>query len=547
MTSKRMLLWMALLGLIIAGWGRGGIRPLHASGVVGTGTPGSCTAAALTAALSGGGSVSFNCGPAPHTITLTAVQTITTNTVIDGAGQITLSGGGTMRLFSVQNGAVFTVRGLRLVNGRANDNGGAIYAERLSTLTIENCTFQGNVAANGGAVATNGWGANDAGVVVTISGSAFDGNTATAPGIPGGGNGGGALYLSGGSAATVSDSLFTGNQASNGGAIHLLHSNLLATGTTFTGNSAQNAAGGGGGGAIYMDGTKALSGQVRLVTSTFRENTTNQLGGAMFSFPEGSGATLIDQSTFDGNVSTNRGQGGAIYHQSALGTGPLTITRSLFVNNRATAGPLDAASQGGALWLLDAPVTIANSTFTSNTAIHSQSGSMAADDWRRGFGGAIRTSSQTTIVNSTIAGNAAGFVGGAMAGAATVTNSLIASNTGGNPWNIQQNCTVELSNGGGNIQFPQKVTGNWNDYECFGGQMAVNPQLGALSDNGGPTLTIPLLAGSPAIGGGLNAACPATDQRGFFRADGQCDMGAYEAGAVVFVPSQWVYLPVATR
>ena len=128
-----------------------------------------------------------------------------------------------------------------------------------------------------------------------------------------------------------------------------------------------------------------------------------------------------------------------------------------------------------------------------------------------------------------------------------MTNSLIASNTGGNPSNIQQNCTVELTNGGGNIQYPQKTTGNWNDYECFGGQTAVNPQLGALSVNGGPTLTIPLPAGSPAIGGGLNAACPATDQRGFFRTDGQCDVGAYEAGAVVFVPSQWVYLPLTTR
>jgi len=49
----------------------------------------------------------------------------------------------------------------------------------------------------------------------------------------------------------------------------------------------------------------------------------------------------------------------------------------------------------------------------------------------------------------------------------------------------------------------------------------VNPQVGALSDNAGPTLTIPLLAGSPA-----------TDQRGFFRIDEQCDAGAYEAVAV---------------
>jgi len=538
---------MGLIGLITWGWGLAGARPLQAAGVVGNGTPASCTAAALTAALGGGGTVTFDCGPAPHTITLTTVQTITTDTTIDGGNLITLSGGMATRLFSVQNGATFTVRGLQLVDGSTTGKGGAIYAERLSTITIEDCLFQDNVAANGGAIATNGWGANDDGVVLSISGSTFSHNTATAPALPGGGNGGGALYLSGGTAAMVSDTTFSGNTAGNGGAIHLLHSNLWATDVTFTSNSAQNTAGGGGGGAIYMDGTKALSGQVRLQACTFRQNSTNQLGGAIFSFPEGTGATAIDQSTFDGNVSTNRGQGGAIYHQSALGTGPLTITRSLFVANRAAAEPLDAASQGGALWLLDAPVTIVNSTFTGNQAVHAHSNDLAADDWRRGFGGAIRTSSQTTIVNSTIAGNMAGFVGGALAGPATATNSIIANNTSGNPWSIQQNCTVELSNGGGSIQYPQKTTGNWNDYECFGGQTAVNPQLGALSANGGPTLTIPLPAGSPAIGGGLNAACPATDQRGFFRTDGQCDVGAYEAGAVVFVPSQWVYLPLTTR
>ncbi len=528
---KRILLWAGLFSLALGCWAWAGLRPLQAAGVVGDGTPASCTTTALAIALSGGGTVTFNCGPNPHTIILSATQTISANTTLDGGDLITLSGGGNTRLFQVQNGAHFTVRGLHLINGYSADDGGAIYAERLSTLIIEHSHFSNNIGYNGGAIATNGWGAHDDGVAVSISGSTFSNNIATAPALPGGGNGGGALYLSGGSTATVSDSLFNGNVAGNGGAIHLLHSNLLATAVTFAENVANNSAGGGGGGAIYMDGTKELSGEVRLVACMFQQNSTNQLGGAIFSFPEGSGATHVDQSLFEGNVSTNRGQGGAIYHQSALGIGALEITRSLFVNNRAAAGPLDAASQGGALWLLDAPVTIGNSTFTANDATHSQSASMAPDNWRRGFGGAIRTSSETTIVNSTLVGNTAGFVGGAVAGSATAVNSIFANNTGGNPWSIQQNCTVELMNGGGNIQYPQKTTGNWNDYECLGGQTAVNPLLGSLNDNGGPTWTIPLLAGSPAIDSGQNGECPATDQRGFARADGQCDVGAYEVGA----------------
>ena len=97
------------------------------------------------------------------------------------------------------------------------------------------------------------------------------------------------LYLSGGSALTVTDSTFTGNQSQNGGAIHLLHSNLFATNVTFTNNTANNTAGGGGGGAIYMDGTKSMAGEVRIIGSQFNGNSTNQLGGAMFTYPEGTG------------------------------------------------------------------------------------------------------------------------------------------------------------------------------------------------------------------------------------------------------------------
>jgi hypothetical protein len=79
------------------------------------------------------------------------------------------------------------------------------------------------------------------------------------------------------------------------------------------------------------------------------------------------------------------------------------------------------------------------------------------------------------------------------------------------------------------------------------GKTVINPLLGVLSDNGGPTWTSPLLPGSPALDGGVDADCPPTDQRGFFRVDGRCDAGAYEAGAVLFVPTQWVYLPLAMR
>ncbi len=128
-----------------------------------------------------------------------------------------------------------------------------------------------------------------------------------------------------------------------------------------------------------------------------------------------------------------------------------------------------------------------------------------------------------------------------------LTNSIIAHNTGSNPWSIQQNCTVSLTDGGGNLQYPQRTTNLWNDYECLAGQTAVDPLLGLLSDNGGPTLSIPLLPGSPAINGGVNAPCPTTDQRGYLRVDGQCDAGAYEVDAMIFTPTHRAYLPLAMR
>jgi predicted outer membrane repeat protein len=495
--------------------------PIQAAGVVGTGSPASCTEAALNTALTGGGTITFNCGGA-HTITFTSTKTITADTTLDGGGVITLSGGDSTRLFSIQ-GADVTLRHITLSNGRSPNDGGAIYAERLSSLTLENSTFTNNTGLNGGAIATNGWGAHDDGVVLTITNSTFSHNTATATAIPGGGNGGGAIYLSGGSAATITNSTFSHNQSQNGGAIHLLHSNLHTVAVTFTQNSATNTAGGGGGGAIYMDGTKDLSGLLLIEQSTFTENQTNQLGGAIFSFITANGRTEINDSTFTNNLSTNRGQGGAIYHQSNLGTAPLDIANSTFNGNIARATPADSAGQGGALWLINSPVTIINSTFANNRAEHAQA--LPADDWRRGFGGAIRTGDNLTLINSTLAHNSAGFVGGALAGAATVRNSIIAHNTADNPWDIQQNCTNSVTNGGHNLQYPQRTTHLGNDYECFVGQTAVNPQLGALGNYGGFTPTIPLMAGSPAINAAAN--CPSTDQRGFAR-NGACDIGAFE-------------------
>ena len=73
----------------------------------------------------------------------------------------------------------------------------------------------------------------------------------------------------------------------------------------------------------------------------------------------------------------------------------------------------------------------------------------------------------------------------------------------------------------------------FTDGTCFqiaSDQVVANALLGPLADNGGPTLTHALLAGSPAIDAAGAGACPVTDQRGVAR-DAACDVGAFE-----FVP-----------
>src|SRR5207244_637540 len=111
--------------------------------VVGTGTSARCAEAALDACLPGGssfnGTVTFNCGGAA-TITVTSQKTISADTTIDGGSLITISGGNTVGVFSVNAGVTFTVQNLTIVNGNsASYQGGGI--DNHGTLTVTNSTF----------------------------------------------------------------------------------------------------------------------------------------------------------------------------------------------------------------------------------------------------------------------------------------------------------------------------------------------------------------------------------------------------------------------
>ena len=234
--------------------------------------------------------------------------------------------------------------------------------------------------------------------------------------------------------------------------------------------------------------------------------------------------------------------------------GMLNLTDSIISGNRAVGGNGGGIRNTGTL-------TITNSTVRGNTGDNAGGGistnGMLNLTLSRisgnsgGDGSGIRNFGTVNLANSTISGNAAVSDGGGINNDATfnMTNSTITGNTANNRAGgvlNGDNGTVNLVNGiiAGNTaatrpdcfglftSLGHNLIGNTSACAftpATGDLVNVDPLLGPLRDNGGPTLTHALLPGSPAIDSGDDAACPATDQRGVARPQGaHCDIGAFE-------------------
>ena len=138
-------------------------------------------------------------------------------------------------------------------------------------------------------------------------------------------------------------------------------------------------------------------------------------------------------------------------------------------------------------------------------------------------------SGAVTLRNVTLAFNSVAENGGGIwsngAGEVSVTTSILAGNTSnGSPRNCETAGTATITSGGGNLS---------DDATCTTFSAATDKPItpagleAELADNGGPTFTHAVQAGSAAIDAGVQAGCPATDQRGYGRS-GPCDMGAFE-------------------
>ena len=283
-----------------------------------------------------------------------------------------------------------------------------------------------------------------------------------------------------------------------------------------------------------IDGGKSAT--VVTISSTSAQVSLSQLtirnghgkahgGGGIYNL----GTLTITNSTLSGNTSDDSavaigGLGGGIYN-----AGKLTIIASAVSGNSVSRFRLGASPYGGGIYNVGT-LTVTNSTLSGNQAV---------DYWPAGvpYGGGIANDSGWAIIsNSTITKNSAlihtpfgtaGTYGGGIynkgSAIAKFQNSILANNNSGG------NCTGSLNSLGHNMS---------SDSSCHlngpGDQHSINPMLGALQNNGGPTNTMALLAGSPAINAGNPSGCTdgsghllTTDQRGWSRST-PCDIGAYE-------------------
>ena len=455
--------------------------------------------------------------------------TISESLTIQGAGSgaVILDGNGPItgdRVFQIlPSAATVSLNGLRIRNGQAPAagpnplDGGAIYRDGssaalpLPSLQLSDVVIESSSAANGGGLfALSGQ--------LTLSGTRITQNSAA--------NQGGGLYAAA-STLTVQDSQVSGNSAATGGGFYLTDiADGQITRVDFFSNSASSS-----GGGLSNTASPANPDSLLIVQdSSFYNNTAALNGGAL---ADTSSLTLL-RSLLDHNAAGAFG-GGLMLDQAGLESTVL-IKRSTLSANSATSGGgiyhTDACCEASIL-------ALQNSTLSANTASHDGGGLFA--------GG----SAHISLLNITLSANqilrplpntypfhGAGFYNASPDTAVSAENTIIAGNTFSNGQDLPTplDCSGALFSLGYNLI--QDVTNCAISGSTLGNITALDPLLGALQNNGGPTPTHALLSGSPAIDAALAVDCFDIDQRGIVRpynATGtvspMCDLGAYEVSA----------------
>lgn len=479
-------------------------------------------------------------------------STVSNNTAYDGGG------------LTIIRGSSLAIDNSTIENNNAGNNGAGIYVDEMSgSISISDSTISANTATDEGGgilindlnvggdralidnttisnnVATDNDGggiAMDTAALEIINNSLIDGNTA--------GSDGGGIYFGGdedGSTLFINNSTISNNSAANdGGGIHheTEEGELMILNSMVSNNYAGDE---GGGLSVYYEENDAA---INIISSTFDNNTaTNDGGGILIAGDSFYSTILIEDTVVSNNYSGDDGGGLSTYADYGFYQALFTIRDSSFINN-------EAADNGGGIYIFDedgeAEFIIENTTLSGNTAggnggglwFYSDDGgftirnSTISNNSATGYGGGIfdEYAEFSRINNSTIVNNSATDAGGIYADyEVTINSSIIANNTATN--------SGQDIGGDADFYFQFSLLGDDTDigsvdlYDNGFNVFGEDPVIGALADNGGPTETHALLAGSPAINRGINFAASVDDQRltGFLRTQGpRTDIGAFE-------------------
>jgi hypothetical protein len=313
----------------------------HPDHVIGSGTPGSCTSAAVIAAVAAGGVITFSCGPSPVTITMTAAATVPASTrlvVLDGGGKVTLSGGGKTQVLSMNAG----------------------WQQQWPQLVVQNLGVTGAYSATpqvSGSSVYGGGAIFAEGGQLKVVNSVFSGDSCYASGPDLGGGAIRAVGMYPASPVYLTGDTFSDDSCSNGGALSGLYANFdvvncLLSGDKAIGWGANPAAagtpGGGSGGAIYTDGNGY---DLTIAGTVIRDSTAREGGGAIFFVVNAGGGTLrIESSTLQGNPSGEFQNAPGIFDSvNGQDTQPVVTSSSVSLPEREDRLDLrgDAHRQGG--------------------------------------------------------------------------------------------------------------------------------------------------------------------------------------------------------
>lgn len=458
--------------------------PLQDAQVVGNGKASSCTEQAVRAAMAKGGTIRFDCGDAPVTITVKEALKATVDVALDGENKVTFSGAKASRVFIGTSNHRLTLQRLTVKDGSSKDGSGAggLHTGWRGNLTIIGCTFTHNFGAGEGERAGGAISTHESDVVIV-------------------------------------DSTFENNTGKLGGALNILLSNAKLIDVRIRNNTTTEF-----GGAVYIDGAgieytdpKDFSkgwkgvGTIHVCGATIAGNQGGKTAGGLYFCGYNANRATIERSRFSDNATD--GPGGGVVAQC---NGRVTIKETLISNNRARGG--------GGVWTTcsgdDCKPGETNAIIESSSIVDNDGSGPDT------IGGGLWAAGPVALKAVTIARNRA-FYGGAVAGSNNIwaQDVLIVDNEIDNPYGTSRGCGKDgLAKAQGVLEWPE-VPRTQFDGPCQSDGVRGDPELAPLADHGGPTPSCALGPTSAAIGQGT--ACDGVDQRGTPR-QAPCDVGAFQ-------------------